>query len=220
MSGPLSYAAEFSSGCHHWLRPLIRIVTVQTQISCYQQGMDVTAHPWVSCPSVVKWLLPGCSFNLRLHRAHQWVLKDTVRKPLGHLHLGVTHTTMSSVSSAVETLTQVKAWTSIMAVDVNCWSFGFISQLEYSWVVYHMYGHRSSLRKGLLTKPVDSGHCLYSDFTACKLHSEHQRESRDTLEHWPWMPFTSLSDDHVKNASSIYQQLELQWLAAHWPLPK
>jgi hypothetical protein len=40
-------------------------------------------------------------------------LKHTERKPLGHLYLSVTHTTMSS---AVHILTQVKAWTGIMAV--------------------------------------------------------------------------------------------------------
>jgi hypothetical protein len=40
-------------------------------------------------------------------------------------------------------------------------------------------------------------------------YCEHHRESWDTLEYWLCMPLTSLSDDHVKSASSIYQQLEL-----------
>ncbi len=43
-------------------------------------------------------------------------LKDTDRKPLGHLYLGVTHTT---INSAIQTFTQVKAWTGIMAVVVS-----------------------------------------------------------------------------------------------------
>jgi hypothetical protein len=42
-------------------------------------------------------------------------LKDTERKPLGHLYLGVTLATMSS---AVQILTQIKAWTGIMAAVV------------------------------------------------------------------------------------------------------
>ncbi len=43
-------------------------------------------------------------------------LKDTERKHLGRLYLGVTHSTMSS---AVQNFTQVKAWTGIMAVVVS-----------------------------------------------------------------------------------------------------
>jgi hypothetical protein len=115
-------------------------------------------------------------------------LKYTEHKPFSRHYLGVTRTTMSS---AVHTLTQVKARISIMAVIVNSWccSYRFISLLMYSWIEYHIYGHLSFLSRDLLTPPAASVHCLYSDFTAYKWHSEHQRESRGTLEFCPCMPF-------------------------------
>ncbi len=53
--------------------------------------------------------------NCVMQRVNQRGLKDTEHRPLGHLYLGVTHTTMSS---AAQTFTQVKAWT-----------FNFVSQL-------------------------------------------------------------------------------------------
>jgi hypothetical protein len=54
-------------------------------------------------------------FATVLHICTAKRVKDTERKPLGHLYLGFTHTLMSS---AVQTLTQVKARTGIMAVVV------------------------------------------------------------------------------------------------------
>ncbi len=100
------------------------------------------------------------------------------------LNLGVIHTTISSV---VQTSHKVKAWTGFMAdVVYSCfWSYCFISQLEYSGVEYQMYDdHLPSRRRGLLTPPVISVHCLYSDFTTHKWHSEQLRAGRGTLEYW------------------------------------
>ena len=93
--------------------------------------------------------------------------------------------------SMVHTLTQGKARFRIVAVIVYSWccSYGFISLLMYSWIEYYIYGQLSFLSRDLLNPPAASVNCLYSDFTAYKWHSEHQRESRGTLEVCPCMPF-------------------------------
>ncbi len=80
---------------------------------------------------------PRCFY---IYSIEQRGLKDTERKPLGHLYIGVTQTT-----------TKVKTWISIMTVIVCscCWIHRIISKLEYYWVEYTctMYGHLSFLRK-------------------------------------------------------------------------
>ncbi len=63
--------------------------------------------------------MPGFSqlyYTYVLYTVQQRGVKDTEHKPLGHLYLGVTHTLMSS---AVQTLTQVKARTG-MYYDKFC----------------------------------------------------------------------------------------------------
>ncbi len=86
-------------------------------------------------PSQVSWY---SSDSNRGVDCQQRGLIYTERKSSGHHYLGVTNTTMST---AVQTLAQVKARINIMAVVVYscCWSYHFISKLEYSWVEYNIY---------------------------------------------------------------------------------
>ncbi len=69
--------------------------------------------------------------------------------------------------------------------------YRFISQLEYSWVEYIWnVWSRVVSEKG----PIDPDwyqcnvHCLYSNFTAYKWHSEHQREGMGDIDYWSRLP--------------------------------
>jgi hypothetical protein len=64
------------------------------------------------------WQSRHLAYWLGLKAQKQRGLNYTEHKPFGRHYLGVTHTTMS-LSSAVKTLTQVKARTGFMAIDVS-----------------------------------------------------------------------------------------------------
>ncbi len=79
-----------------------------------------------------------------------------------------------------------------------CCSYRFINLPLYSWIEYQTHDHLSILSRDLLTPHVSSAHCLYSDFTVYKWHSEHQREGMGPL---PPECHSYLSDDYVRSAS-------------------
>ncbi len=88
-------------------------------------------------------------------------LKDTERKPLGHLYPRCNEFHSSEPHTSVN---MDRYYGNRCCYRSN----RFIGQLENSSVEYQMYGHLASLRRGLLTPPVITVHYLYSDFRAHK----------------------------------------------------
>ncbi len=148
----------------------------------------------------LKWEVATTETNCPNHPSdsfRQIGLKYTDCKPLGHRYLGVTCTTMSS---AVQIITQVKARSAIMAVVVySCsWSYRFISQLEDYWQEYQMYWSPVFFEKWL----IDLACCQCTQWTPEK----RQGYPRALVLH-AFHYFEGWSCEECK-IYSIYQQLE------------
>ncbi len=109
------------------------------------------------------------------------------------------------MSFAAHTLTQMKALFSftIMAVIVYSWccSYRFISLLMYSWIEYQIYGYLSFLSRDLLTPPVASVHCLYSDLRRTN-DTVNTRENAEVPKSSAPARHSYLINDHVRSAST------------------